>query len=177
MPFTTTSIAKPIRISGKTSKILFRTVSTVAQTTRARWRPVYCQRRLRGLSGIGGECQNGRHENSLRPRLLLAAALVATLLAPAIAQGAPSDELKRFITPSRNIGCFGDAKTVRCEIKTTTGKLQRRPANCQLERGDAFELNRTGKGHGLCDGDTALPAPNEKAPVLKYGHTIRLGAS
>jgi hypothetical protein len=113
------------------------------------------------------------------PKLLALTLLAATavaLPAPAFAQGASSHELKRFITPSRNIGCFGDSKTVRCDIKTTTGKPPKRPANCQLEWGDAFELNRTGKGHGLCHGDTALPAPNEKAPVLKYGHTIKLGA-
>ena len=36
--------------------------------------------------------------------MLLAAAAVA-LLAPGVASSA---EFKRFITPSRNIGCFGD---------------------------------------------------------------------
>ena len=112
----------------------------------------------------------------MRPlRLLIAAALCATLLAPAIAQSAQSNELKRFFTPSRNIGCFGDSKTVRCDLRTTTGTPPKRPANCELEWGDAFELNRTGKGHGICHGDTALPAPSEKGPILKYGHTIKLG--
>ena len=104
--------------------------------------------------------------------LILLAAVAAALLAPGLASGA---ELKRFITPSRNIGCFGDATGVRCDIGDTSAKPPKRPANCRLDWGSAYEVNRTGRGHGLCVGDTALPAPNEKAPVLKYGHTIRLG--
>lgn len=108
-------------------------------------------------------------------RLLLAAVIVATLAAPALAQGAQSHELKRFITPSRNIGCFGDGTGVRCDIRVTSAKPPKKPANCRLDWGSAFEVNRNGKGHGLCVGDTALPDPNKREPVLKYGHTIRLG--
>jgi hypothetical protein len=52
-------------------------------------------------------------------RLILATAVLATLAAPALAQGA---EFKRFITPSRNIGCFGDNTGVRCDIRTTSAK-------------------------------------------------------
>ncbi len=112
-----------------------------------------------------------------RPRLrllwlVLAAAIVATLAAPALAQGA---EFKRFITPSRNIGCFGDNTGVRCDIRTTSAKPPKKPANCRLDWGSAYEVNRRGRGHGLCVGDTALPDPNKREPVLKYGHTIRLG--
>jgi hypothetical protein len=103
---------------------------------------------------------------------VLAAALVATLAAPAMAQ---SGELKRFITPSRNIGCFGDSTGVRCDIRTTSAKPPKKPANCRLDWGSAYEVNRIGRGHGLCVGDTALPDPNKREPVLKYGHTIRLG--
>lgn len=103
--------------------------------------------------------------------IILAAAAVA-LLAPGLATGA---ELKRFITPSRNIGCFGDDTGVRCDIRETTAKPPKKPKRCRLDWGSAYEVNRIGRGHGLCVGDTALPAPNEKAPVLKYGHTIRLG--
>ena len=103
--------------------------------------------------------------------MLLAAAAVA-LLAPGLAAGAES---KRFITPSRNIGCFGDNTGVRCDIRTTSAKPPKRPANCRLDWGSAYEVNRRGRGHGLCAGDTALPDPNKREPVLKYGHTIRLG--
>jgi hypothetical protein len=103
--------------------------------------------------------------------ILLAAAAVA-LLAPGLASGA---ELKRFISPSRNIGCFGDKTGVRCDIRTTSAKPPKKPANCRLDWGSAYEVNRKGRGHGLCVGDTALPDPNKREPVLKYGHTIRLG--
>ena len=110
----------------------------------------------------------------MRPlRLLLLAAFAAMLLVPAVAQSA---ELKRFISPSRNIGCFGDAKEVRCDIKVTTAKSPvKRPRSCQLEWGDAFRLNPTGKARGVCHGDTALPAPGENARVLAYGTSIKLG--
>jgi hypothetical protein len=105
---------------------------------------------------------------------LLAAAAVG-LPAPAFAQGATQHELKRFISPSRNIGCFGDNTGVRCDIGKHSAKPPKRPKNCQLDWGSAYEVNRTGRGHGLCVGDTALPDPNKREPVLKYGKTIRLG--
>jgi len=107
--------------------------------------------------------------------LTLLAATAAAVPAPAFAQGQGANELKRFITPTRNIGCFGDGTGVRCDIRVTSATPPKKPANCRLDWGSAFEVDRTGKGHGICVGDTALPAPNEKAPVLKYGHTIRLG--
>jgi hypothetical protein len=105
--------------------------------------------------------------------LMAAAAVVVT--APALAQGAESHELKRFITPSRNIGCFGDGTGVRCDIRVTSAKPPKKPKRCRLDWGSAYEVNRKGRGHGLCVGDTALPDPNKREPVLKYGHTIRLG--
>ena len=105
---------------------------------------------------------------------LLAAAAVG-LPAPAFAQGATPHEFKRFISPSRNIGCFGDGTGVRCDIGQHTAKPPKRPRNCHLDWGSAYEVNRTGKGHGMCVGDTALPDPNKREPVLKYGKTVRLG--
>ena len=107
--------------------------------------------------------------------LTLLAATAAALPAPALAQGQGANELKRFITPTRNIGCFGDGTGVRCDIRVTSATPPKKPANCRLDWGSAYEVNRRGKGHGLCVGDTALPDPNKREPVLKYGHTIRLG--
>lgn len=96
----------------------------------------------------------------------------AALLVPAISQAA----LKSFQSPSGNIGCIGDARSVRCDIRHTSATPPKRPKNCTLEWGDAFEVDRTHRGHGVCHGDTALPAPNEHRPVLQYGRSIRLGA-
>lgn len=111
------------------------------------------------------------------PRLLALTLLAATAAsAPAFAQGAQqADEFKRFITPSRNIGCFGDQTGVRCDIRVSSAKPPPKPKRCRLDWGSAYEVNRKGRGHGLCVGDTALPDPNKREPVLKYGHTIRLG--
>jgi hypothetical protein len=108
----------------------------------------------------------------MRPlRLLILAALCALLIAPSLASAA----LKQFVTPSRNIGCIGDAREVRCDIKQTSATGPKRPKSCDLEWGDAFRLSPTGRARGVCHGDTALPAPGQNPRVLAYGTTIRLG--
>ena len=109
--------------------------------------------------------------SSGRLRLLVLAALCALVVLPNVASAA----LKQFMTPSRNIGCIGDATEVRCDIKQTTATPPKRPSSCDLEWGDAFRLNPTGKARGVCHGDTALPAPGENRRVLAYGTTIKLG--
>ena len=106
----------------------------------------------------------------LRLRLLVLAALAALLVVPSLA----SADLKQFMSPSRNIGCIGDAKEVRCDIKQTSATGPKRPQSCDLEWGDAFRVGPTGRARGVCHGDTALPAPGENRRVLKYGTTIRL---
>jgi hypothetical protein len=105
-------------------------------------------------------------------RRVLLLALCALLVAPAAAALA---DLQRFISPSRNIGCFGDRTEVRCDIRVTHGTPPKRPKSCDQEWGDAYRLRPTGKAKGVCHGDTALPAPGEKARVLEYGTSIHLG--
>ena len=47
--------------------------------------------------------------------------------------------------------------------------------NCEFDWGDAFAVGPKGRGHGVCHGDTALPAPGQKIRILKYGTSITLG--
>ena len=99
-------------------------------------------------------------------------AAVAALLAPA----ASAMALTSFATPSRNIGCIGDRHEVRCDIRATTAKPPvKRPKSCKFDWGDSFSVRPTGKGTGVCHGDTTLPDPNRKVRILKYGTSIRLG--
>jgi Family of unknown function (DUF6636) len=108
----------------------------------------------------------------MRPRSLLALlAFGAVLLVPA----ASALALVQFQSPSTNIGCIGDAKSVRCDIRTTSAKPPKRPKSCRFDWGSAFEVRRTGRGHGLCAGDTALATPGDGRRKLAYGRSIRLG--
>ncbi len=105
-------------------------------------------------------------------RSLLTCALVAVaLLAPA----ASALALVQFQSPSTNIGCLGNSASVRCDVRTTSAKPPTRPKSCRFDWGSAFEVNRTGRGHGLCAGDTALATPGDGRRKLAYGRSIRIG--
>ena len=103
-------------------------------------------------------------------RLLVLAALCALLLTPTVASAA----LKQFVTPSGNIGCIGDAREVRCDIRQTSATGPKRPKSCDLDWGDAYRLGPTGRARGVCHGDTVLPTPGDGTRVIAYGTTIRL---
>ena len=105
-----------------------------------------------------------------RPTPLAAFTLALGVLAPASSALA----LTSFVTPSRNIGCIGDRTEVRCDLKATSATPPTRPRTCDQEWGDAFAVGPTGRGHGVCHGDTALPAPGQRGvKVIAYGTSIR----
>ena len=108
----------------------------------------------------------------MRPRPLLLAALVAfAVLVPASSAVA----LVQFQSPSTNIGCIGDATGVRCDVRTTSATPPKRPKSCHFDWGAAYEVGRTGRGHGLCASDTALAAPGDGRRKLAYGTSIKIG--
>lgn len=107
----------------------------------------------------------------LRP-LITVAASAATLAACAATASADV----RFATPSLNIGCYGDATSVRCDIRHTSGKKPPRPRACRFDWGTAYGLTRTGRGRGICASDTTLPDPKRPGRILKYGKSIRVNA-
>jgi hypothetical protein len=96
------------------------------------------------------------------------ASLVA-LAVPAVSAGLgdPID----FTTPSRNIGCFGDATFVRCDISQTRAKPPPKPRSCNFDWGNAFRLGQRGRARRICVSDSALGSRH----VLDYGRTQRLG--
>ena len=91
--------------------------------------------------------------------------VTATVSAPA-----PVAQPAGFRTPSNNIHCqfyeIDADKTLRCDIREMTNRPQR-PRDCDLEWGDAFEINAGAKsGERVCHGDTIVDVT---MPVLGYG--------
>ena len=113
------------------------------------------------------------HDRSPMPHRTLIATLVA--MAALLASAASAMALTSFATPSRNIGCIGDRTEVRCDIRETSATPPKKPKSCHFDWGDAFAVGPTGRGHGVCHSDTALPAPGQKIRILKYGTSITLG--
>ena len=105
---------------------------------------------------------------------------VLALVAAAVAGGAPAaSTLPQIRTPSGNIGCYYASKeqgipaNLRCDIRTGLKPKPPRPKKCvDLEWGDSYELQLTGRTAITCHGDTAI---DPRAPVLRYGKTWRRG--
>ncbi|WP_244608264.1 DUF6636 domain-containing protein [Bradyrhizobium algeriense] len=93
------------------------------------------------------------------------------LAAPAHAQSAPAG----FQSPSKNIACqyfdYDKQNILRCDISAMETK-PRRPADCELDYGGAFEMNAKGPATRLCHGDTVM---DKALPVLGYGEVWQRG--
>jgi hypothetical protein len=80
-----------------------------------------------------------------------------------------------FLSPSKNIACayfdYDKQNTLRCDIMEAT-VTARRPADCDLEWGKAFEMRSKGGAVRLCYGDTVM---DPKMPVLAYGEVWQRG--
>jgi hypothetical protein len=74
-----------------------------------------------------------------------------------------------FQSPSRNIACAffvdGARNAVRCDIAVMDTK-PKRPADCELEYGQAFMMNSRGAAERICYGDVLT---DKVLPVLPYG--------
>ncbi|HMM48096.1 MAG TPA: hypothetical protein PKE32_00580 [Miltoncostaeaceae bacterium] len=102
---------------------------------------------------------------------LMLSAVGAGLFGAAAVQAAGATA---FATPSLNIGCYGDATMVRCDIRTSVGRRPPKPKSCHADWGMAFAVTPRGRGRGLCVSDTTLPDPNRPPRILRYGATLRL---
>lgn len=104
------------------------------------------------------------------------AALLALALGAYASDRADAQDPSGFRSPSGNIHCqyfkaaAGDppgSSTLRCDLAATSNPQPRRPRDCPLEYGHAFEmLERGGSPGRICHGDTAIDA---SLPVLAYG--------
>ena len=109
---------------------------------------------------------------SLRPPpILLALSLFLIFAAAAHAQGGAAG----FQAPSKNIACayfdYDRQNVLRCDIMEAT-VTARRPADCDLEWGKAFEMRAKGSRERLCYGDTVM---DKALPVLPYGELWQRG--
>jgi hypothetical protein len=86
-------------------------------------------------------------------------------------------EVEGFQTPTKNINCTwrpdGDTPVLECMIDQYGGKVQKKPADCDLDWGPQGTLEATGRAElWACRGDTSWWP---EAPVLAYGSTWRKG--
>ncbi len=82
-----------------------------------------------------------------------------------------------FQTPTKNINCtiYTDLspRTLECMVSTYTGKVPKRPADCELDWSPQADLGTAGRSSLFaCRGDTSWWVD---APVLAYGKTFRNG--
>jgi hypothetical protein len=105
------------------------------------------------------------------------AALLGALAALLVTAAPASARITGFYTPSRNIGCaylkFEKFRELRCDMRATDDAPPPRPASCELEWGYSFGMTARGRARRLCVSDTPL---SPEFPVLRYGHTRKLGA-
>jgi hypothetical protein len=103
-------------------------------------------------------------------RSLLIIAVIATLTSAANAQDVPG-----FQSPSKNISCLvfpdGSGTAIRCDIAAMDSK-PKRPADCDLEYGQAFMMHAKGGAERICYGDALTDKP---LPAVAYGETWQRG--
>lgn len=96
-----------------------------------------------------------------------------SLLSPHAAQA--QDRPIGFLTPSKNIACqfFTNSGqgALRCDIMNMDAR-PRRPADCELDWGHAFEMSAKGAAGRICAGDTVM---DPSLPVLAYGEVWQRG--
>ena len=93
-------------------------------------------------------------------------ALVLSLAGLCAAQ---AEDIPGFQSPSKNIACqYFDTdgeNTLRCDISQMNASPPR-PADCELDWGEAFEMTAKGSAGRNCHGDTMA---DPQLPVLAYG--------
>ena len=107
------------------------------------------------------------------PRTSVMAALALAALAGSGFTAASAQGFLNAQEPSHNIACQATPPgpgqptyELRCDIRQTSTRLPRAPANCPLSWGDAFVLDPTGPGRLFCHGDTVM---DPSARVIPYG--------
>ena len=80
-----------------------------------------------------------------------------------------AEDIPGFQSPSKNIACmyfeFDGHKALRCDIGDKVWRLPK-PANCEQDWGNSFEVDAKGKAGPSCAGDTQIGQP---LAILPYG--------
>jgi uncharacterized protein DUF6636 len=128
------------------------------------------------LAGCGGdtqtvtETQTAAQAQSLTPTTAQGKTVTMQRAAP-IPSGSQGPHY--FETPSHNIGCYLDSKSVRCDIRERDWTPPPKPQYCikagvDWGQGVAVASHRASV---VCAGDTTLGGPG----LLGYGHSARRG--
>ena len=101
--------------------------------------------------------------------------ILMAILLPMIGAAQSQERAIGFLTPSKNIACqfFTDNSqgVLRCDIMNMDAR-PRRPADCELDWGHAFEMSAKGTAGRICAGDTVM---DSSLPVLAYGEVWQRG--
>jgi uncharacterized protein DUF6636 len=107
----------------------------------------------------------------MRRSHLSVAFLSLLVIDPSYAQNGPAG----FQTPSKNIACqyfdIDGQNALRCDISQMNARPPR-PADCELDWGEAFEMTAKGSAEPICHGDTVF---DPQLPVLAYGEVWQRG--
>jgi hypothetical protein len=109
-------------------------------------------------------------------RALLAVVVVIAAAASGAAH-AQSQAFVTFLTPSGNIGCGYSSgmgpRSLRCDIASGLKPRPSRPKGCvNLNWGDSYTMNVSGRAIVTCHGDTAIIKGSK---VIAYGKTWSRG--
>ena len=99
-------------------------------------------------------------------RLVALAAALAGIVAPA------ATALTQFSTPSKNVGCIGDATRLRCDIAQTSVIPPKKPSSCEFDFGNYFSMTARGRSARTCVSDSALGGKR----IIAYGTSIKIGS-
>jgi hypothetical protein len=95
--------------------------------------------------------------------------ILLTFLSITATCAAHAQDIPGFQSPSKNIACmyfeFDGHKALRCDVGDKVWRLQK-PANCEQDWGNSFEVDAKGKAGPSCTGDTQIGQP---LAVLPYG--------
>ena len=102
--------------------------------------------------------------------------LAVALVLPSGSPAASGDVTKLFRTPSGNISCASEARSLsgylRCDIRSGVKPLPQKPSSCKFDWGGGMTLTGNGRAQITCASDTVA---SSTAPVLRYGRTWRSG--
>ena len=97
---------------------------------------------------------------------------IGVAVAALVGLTAPSaGALTQFSTPSKNVGCIGDATMLRCDIAQTSVTAPRKPTSCRFDFGNYFAMSALGRSSRACVSDSALGGRR----IVAYGTSIRIG--
>lgn len=80
-------------------------------------------------------------------------------------------KLTGFSSPTGNVGCYIDKRSVRCDVRQRFWKPPPAPASCELDYGQGIAMDAGAQAGFVCAGDTALGSKQK----LPYDQGLQAG--